>query len=294
MFSIEQIHTFRHVYACGSYIKAARLMGRDRSTIRGHIVAMEDMMNTTLFTVEGRHATPTAAAHRLISRAINLSKQAEDFELIALSVDENVSSSLTILYDAMLPAKIITAVDQQVLAQYPHTKLNWRQASRSSAYAALEQGECHFALMASENKPITQARVASIHLGSIAFGAFCRPGASLVSAESLNGLRLNEQLFISTTEQGDLCGTPIANESRYAGSLPVLIALMDDTRWASLSKELAKPYVDSGQLVEIKLNDLSPRYSQGVCAFYPLSKESSPYFQAYVEILRSVCDELMV
>lgn len=54
MFSYEHLNSFCATYDEQSYSKAARAIGKDRTTIREQVKALEDSYRTILFTIEGK------------------------------------------------------------------------------------------------------------------------------------------------------------------------------------------------------------------------------------------------
>ena len=62
MFSYEHLLAFCTTYEASSYSGAAKQLGKDRTTIRDQVKAVEDLYGVTLFEIVGKKATPTTDA----------------------------------------------------------------------------------------------------------------------------------------------------------------------------------------------------------------------------------------
>lgn len=129
MFSHEQLSSFCAVFDKGSFSAGARLLQKDRSTVREHISIMEDTIGVPLFVVEGRSAKPTETAYKLYPRAMVLVKQLKEFCLEAYSSFEHEISVLNVFYDAMIPSGLIASVEQGMGSAWPSIRINWLQRS---------------------------------------------------------------------------------------------------------------------------------------------------------------------
>ncbi len=276
MISIEQVHSFTQVYQHGSYSAAARAIGKERSTIREHVVTLEDTLGIELFQIQGRTATPTAAAEKLIARAINLSKQAEDFSLTAFSLFDEPLETLVIFYDALIPVGILTNAITKIRAQFTHISIDCIASSRSEAYKRIEKGDCHIAIMATENSPRTQARIASTYIGTIPIACYCSPCSPLADKKeiSMNDLRLEHQYRLQMTQDGDLASFHISNNIDKVGSLDLAIDLLQECGWIALTKSIANKWVKSQLLTQLEIADATRDYRQGVCLFYGLANHT--------------------
>jgi len=276
MISIEQIHSFTLVYEHGSYSAAARAAKKERSTIREHVVTLEDTIGVALFQIEGRQARPTDAAHKLISRATNLSKQAKDFELTALSLFDNPLDKLVLLHDVQIPAGLLSTTIKEIKHHYPKMSIDCSASSREDAYQAIENSQCHIAIMATENSPRTQAKVASKYIGNLPLSGYVHVGTYLAdnNTVSLNELRLTTQYELQNTNNGDLGCFKISNVIEKVSSIELAIDLLADGGWIALSDELAKPWVNSSYLVPLSLDDATRNYRQGVCLFFGLADDT--------------------
>lgn len=276
MISLEQIHSFTLVYEHGSYSAAARVAKKERSTIREHVVTLEDTIGVDLFHIEGRKAKPTNAAHKLIVRAKNLSKQARDFELTAFSLLDDPLDKLVLLHDAQIPSGLLSSAIKEVKRHYPNISVDCLASSRENAYQCIESGRCHIAIMATENSPITQARIASKYIGNLSLSGYVHTSFHLAknNTVSLDELRLVTQYELQNINEGDLGCFRVSNVIEKVSSVELAVELLADGGWIALSDELAKPWRESGHLTHLSLDDATRNYLQGVCLFFGLASNT--------------------
>ncbi|GAB3530700.1 LysR family transcriptional regulator [Photobacterium alginatilyticum] len=276
MISLEQVHSFTLVYQHGSYSAAARAANKERSTIREHVVTLEDTIGVDLFQIEGRKAKPTNAAHKLISRATNLSKQAKDFELTAFSLLDDPLGKLVLLHDEHVPVELLAKAIKAIKHRYPGMSINCAPSSRENAYRCIENGECHIAIMATENSPRTQARIASKYIGNLPLSGYVHTRSHLAENKSvsLDDLRLETQYELPNTSEGDLGFFRVSNIVEKVSSVELATELLADGGWIALSDSLATPWRKSGYLKPLKLDDATRGYQHGVCLFFGLASNT--------------------
>ncbi|WP_413113785.1 LysR family transcriptional regulator [Thaumasiovibrio sp. DFM-14] len=287
MISIEQIQAFTLVYQHGSYSAAGRAANKERSTIREHVMMLEDTIGVPLFSISGRKAAPTAAAHKLYQRAANATKQVEDFSLAAFSLLSRPLDDLTIYYDVMIPACWLAQLATKIKLHFPSLKVHLLVANRHEAYQAIESGECHLAIMATENSPRTKARLQSKYMGSMTVASYCHPDSALAMRHSvtMDELRMLPQLQLQTTLPGELASFELGNDIERVGTIDLAVECLKERGWMALTNTTAAPRVASGQLKKMCLSDTDRDYSQGVCVFYALSDELTDEIASTLEIL---------
>ncbi|GAA4879475.1 LysR family transcriptional regulator [Ferrimonas pelagia] len=296
MISIEQIHAFTLVFQHGSYSAAARATDKERSTIREHVMTLEDTIGVALFTIEGRKATPTPAAHKLYPRAANVTKQVQDFSLAAFSLLDRPLDALTLYYDAMIPPAWLAEATAAIKQHYPRLTVHLVMASRNDAYQAIESGACQLALMAAENSPRTKARLQSRYLGSMAMASYCHPESPLASrqAVTMDELRLLSQLQLQTTSPGELASMVLGNAVQRVATLELAIECLKQEGWILLTNATAAPKVAAGQLHKVAVSDAQRDYRQGLCLFFALGDELNDEIATALAILNRQADSLVI
>jgi DNA-binding transcriptional LysR family regulator len=76
----------------------------------------------------------------------------------------------------------------------------------------------------------------------------------------------------------------VEGQLAFNSVIPVLNAALDGHGLAYVPEDLTKPYLDSGELVEV-LADWSPTW-QGYHLYYPSRRQASPAFSAFVDAIR--------
>lgn len=273
MLSIDQIVSFTQVYQHGSYSEAARVIGKKRSTIREHVKTLEETIGVDLFVVEGRKVQPTLDADKLISRARNLSKQAEDFSLTAMSLYDKPLDKLCLCCDPLVPPSLVRDALKTIRAKYPHMLIDVSLSSANDAYNRMENGSCQIAILATQNIPLTAARIGSRYIGTLQIGGYCSPASELSSGEAItiDALRLVRQYQFDQTRAGDLGSLAFSNRIEKVSSLELAIELLADDGWMMLSKHMAKQWVDVNILTKLNVCDVARDHKQGVTLFYGLA-----------------------
>jgi len=295
MISIEQIHSFSLVYEQGSYSAAARVAKKDRSTIREHVVGLEDLIGVALFQIEGRQAKPTDAAHKLISRANSLSKQAKDFELTAFSLLDEPLDKLVLLHDDQIPYHFLSKAIREIKNQHPNLMIDCSPSSRELAYQRIESGECHIAIMATENTPRTQARIASKFIGNLSLSGYTHPESNLFKSDSVSfdDMRLETQFEFPNTNEGDLGYFRISNVVEKVSNLDMALERLKEEGWIALSDPIALSVSSKGALAPLNFNDATRNYVKGVCLFFGLANNTKEEITCAIDVLNQYAGEVL-
>ncbi len=276
MFSIEQIQSFTNVYEHGSYSAAARIAGKERSTVREHILALEDIIGVKLFDIEGRRATPTLAADKLIIRSRNLNKQAADFHQTAMRLYQAPLSQLIIWHDEQIPTQFLAESLIEIQKKHPHIEIECRKATRQQAYIAVEEEQCHIAIMAAEYDTQISPKIASKNIGSILMDLYAHPQSRLAQASqiSLEDLQLEPQYHLQHSMPHDLGVFRVGNMQHKVSSLELAVNLLAKNGWIMLPDVAARPWLAQGKLTKLNFDHLSRGHKREVCLYYCLAGES--------------------
>ncbi|GAA4893465.1 LysR family transcriptional regulator [Ferrimonas pelagia] len=293
MITLEQIHSFRQVYQMRSYSAAGRALGKERSTVREHIGALEDIVGRPLFTVVGKRVEPTSIADLLYPRALHLSKQARDFQRMAESLWDTQLTELTLLHDPAIPAEILVAIERQLIERCPTLTLCWRAETREVAYQHLVAGSAHIALMAAENKNMTVTEILAINLGALAFGAYICPEHPLAATSEItvNELRSLTQYLIWSGRGGGLGAFQLSDQCHFVGDCTTQMAMIHAGGWGILPRNTAHNWVAQGRLKELKPAELLQSYQERICLYYSLTGERYPEVATAIDVIKSVALE---
>ncbi|CAM4379655.1 LysR family transcriptional regulator [Vibrio agarivorans] len=296
MISLEQVQTFTHVYEQGSYSAAARAANKERSTIREHILALEDTLGVKLFAIEGRKAIPTKNAEKLIVRSKNLSKHAEDFSHAAMTLYQEPLSKIIIWHDNLIPSRWLSDIISSIQVALPHIEIECAISDRDSAYRAIEEQRCHVALMSAETKRTVTGKLKSYNLGSLTMNGYCHPDSDLAKKGTviLSDLELSPQYLLANSKEADLGYYEIGNQRHAVTSVRLAIELIKNDGWIILSDQEAEPWLSNGELVSVNYRHLTQTHMQAVSVYFGLISEEQREISKAIKIIeKTACHYLL-
>jgi DNA-binding transcriptional LysR family regulator len=285
MFTLEQITVFDTVCQLNSYSAAGRFLGKKRSTIREHIVALEDSLNCQLFYIEGKKVLPTTAAKLLQRRANNLVKHAKDLQEATLNLADTSLNELVICHDSLFPHAFILELQQTLRQQFPTLQLRFNTLSRQQAYRGLIEGNVHLALLASEELAATSSEHEFINLGSLRLRVYSAAKSEFASTEdvSIEDLRLNTQWVAEGMEDG-IARRAISNQCHFVDELSLLLAMVSHDGWAILPEASVGQAVETGKLKTLEVKELRNDLLQSICVFFPIAANTIQELEVAVNI----------
>lgn len=111
MYSFAQLEAFTAVVECKSLAKAARQLGKDRTTLRDLIEFLEDGLGYALFLRQGRSLQLTPEGEQLQRQAHLLMRQVKAFKAFAKEVPNSATQDITLAYDPFTPQNVVTGAD---------------------------------------------------------------------------------------------------------------------------------------------------------------------------------------
>ncbi|WP_413112093.1 LysR family transcriptional regulator [Thaumasiovibrio sp. DFM-14] len=296
MITLDQIHCFRSVYETRSYSESARKLQKGRSTIREHILALEDLAGYKLFQINGKKLEPTPNATRLYPRALHISKQSGDFAWLLSEVDFNLKQ-LTILYDPLLPKEMIKEIDVGISMSMPLLSVNWLSSEREKAYLKIRNRGAELAIMAGELKVTTveAAEIKHLSLGYLTLGAFAGKNHTLSEYKELsyNDLETHMQLLIENEGGQGIAAFKVSPLCRYISDMSVLTSLLQDSGWAILPRCSVEPQLNAGDLVELFPVELHHTYLQRLCLYHSLHAKHNPETMRVIEVIKAVSNRYL-
>lgn len=285
MFTLEQISAFIAVYQQGSYSAAARVLEKDRTTVREHVISLEDNLGLPLFTIVGRSARPTDLAHRLYPRAEILARQAQEFTLTALSAFDHALTTLNIYHDVLLPASMVIQIEQQAAEYFPQLQLNWLHRNRDETLNDLVSGDAHLAIMPNRGKILPEKQIGYRSLGMLPLSIYASKNHPLATQPevTIRDLQLNKQYISENHLRAGIDMMKISPHQHIISNNDVLIALLKHQGWAVLSRIFAEEYVESGDLIELTLTDVVNAHRHGLTLYYPTQLESDPTISQFID-----------
>ncbi|MGL6259255.1 LysR family transcriptional regulator [Vibrio sp. WXL210] len=295
MITFEQVNCFRAVYEQGSYSAGSRAIGKDRTTVREHVLALEDVLGEALFTIQGKSAHPTAFATHLYPRARHLVKQAMDFESVAFSTQHLALTQLTLCYDIQVPSQLLADVDRRISAVFPHLTMKWLQRDRQQASTMLEKGLAHFALLPTMRNLTPPERMGLVRMGSCGYGVYVHPNSPLTKEEQVSIQDLTEypQLVSSNVFVTGEKTMQISSECHEVNSVDLMVRLLANRGWAVINSLDAKIYEEQGLIQRINVAELVHDYRTSLALFYSFAHESNPTIKRCIQLIRESCRELL-
>ncbi|MBY5948451.1 LysR family transcriptional regulator [Photobacterium rosenbergii] len=295
MITFEQVNCFRAVYEEGSYSAAARAIDKDRTTVREHVLALEDVLGEALFSIQGKKAQPTHFASHLYPRARHLVKQAQDFESVAFSIQQVALTQLTLCYDIQVPSQLLADVDQRISEVFPHLTLRWLQRDREHASTLLEKGLAHFAMMPTLRDVSPPEKIGAFRMGSCGYGVYVHPTSSLNGSEqvSIQDLSEHPQLVSSNVFITGERTMQVSNQYHEVNSVDLTVRLLGNRGWAVINHLDAKIYEQQGLISRIKVSDLVHDYQTSLALLYSFAFESNPTIKKCMQLIRESCRELL-
>ncbi len=261
--SIDQINAFVSVYELQGYSAAARQLSKGRTTVRELIMTLEDQMDLALFDVQGRKVIATEPAVRLYFHAKSLQSQLMMFEDLTLTAHEKHEDKICICYDPLLPAELLVELSSLMYQKFPDVRLQWQIEDWQTAMNLVVENEAYVAFLPNKRRSFPDLKVEINFLGFQNIKMYTKSGGELDKLAEINhmDLRNNTQLLTHNAINSELTG-----HIRFAANYVALESYDDICRlltklgWAMIPESAAKPYLASGDIVEITpsfmLNDL--------------------------------------
>lgn len=289
MFSYEHLNAFCATYDEQSYSKAARVLGKDRTTIREQVKALEDSYRTILFTIEGKKAVPTNFARSVYKQSKLLVQNSERLHLRMMNAYQQDLTRLDFYHDTMMPNDLVVEIEQYVLKKHPELVLNWLHRNRDEILADVTKAHNKVAIMQHRMENMSEYPISAIKLGDADLAAYARIDSPLfkISEIRLEDLQLETQ-YISENQIKVMPGwLGVSPYFRTVSNNDMLLELVKMNGWALLPKSLAAEAVAANKLRRIEFKEmLSHSAKLGLSFFYPTSFESSNVYSGLVEVLQ--------
>lgn len=288
MFSYEHLNAFCSTVETQSYSAAARLLNKDRTTIREQIKAIEDSYAVALFSIQGKKAQPTDMALSIYKQAKLLVQNSERLSTCLLSAYKEEIDSLDIFHDVLIPNSLMVNVEQEMSLRHPQLKINWLHRIRDEALTQVSNGTRQLAIMQHLLLNQSEFPLGNIKLGDTELALFTRKGSPLLAIAdlALGDLQLSKQ-YISENHFNTIPEfLAVSHNLRLVSNNDVLIELLKQDGWAVLSTELAQPYVDNQELVRLSIKEVTSSLKVGLTFYYPLSFETSHLYRELLSVMQ--------
>ncbi|NGN97951.1 LysR family transcriptional regulator [Grimontia sp. S25] len=289
MFSYEHLAAFCATVEEGSYSKAARKLGKDRTTVREQIKALEDSYAIVLFDIQGKSAVVTEAGQAIYKQSQLLVRNSERLNTRLLKSYLEPITQLDIYHDVLVPAPLILHIEAFMDKHYPDVKLNWLHRNRDDALKAVSEGSHQLALMQYKLTSQSPYSLGYVNLGSDDLNVYCNPNHPLTGLAKvtigdlqLEKQYLSENLIVSAPELFS-----VSTNVRVVSNNDILLELVKNDGWTVIPQSLAEPLVKQKQLIKLPLDELASSLNVGISFFYPDAMENTPELQTLLSSIKA-------
>ncbi|CAG9000888.1 MAG: HTH-type transcriptional regulator YhaJ [Candidatus Celerinatantimonas neptuna] len=122
--TIEQWRIFQAVVSYGGYAQAAQKLNKSQSSLNHAVAKLQAQLGVQLLEVKGRKAQLTEAGQVMLRRSQLLTKQVEDLEQLAHSLEQGWEPSLVIAVDHLHPKAPVYQALKLFLPQSRGTRIS--------------------------------------------------------------------------------------------------------------------------------------------------------------------------
>lgn len=152
-FSLAQIEAFTSVAEQGNLTRAAKVLGKDRTTLSQLLEYLELDLGYSLFDRSTRPLTLTDEGVRLYRQARLFLLEAQAFNRSAENIPQQITQRLVIAYDNFMPRDTLVQLTSRLAER--HIQVDLLCQPREQSEAALERGEVDIGLYQAVNRAIS-------------------------------------------------------------------------------------------------------------------------------------------
>ncbi|MFI8418411.1 LysR family transcriptional regulator [Serratia sp. NPDC078593] len=153
-FSLAQIDAFASVCEAGNLTRAAKRLGKDRTTVNELIEYLELDLGYALFDRATRPLQLTPAGQRLYRQARLFLQEAEAFNQLAGQIPEQLRQRIVLCYDSFIPRAFLIALTTVLRQQ--GIQLDLCMMERAAAEVMLENGTADLGIYQAVNRSISE------------------------------------------------------------------------------------------------------------------------------------------
>jgi molybdate transport repressor ModE-like protein len=247
------------VHRTGSMAAAARELGLVPSAVTYRVRQLEDALDVLLFDRSSRQAKLTQAGKELLREGNRLLGELDAIANRVKRVATGWEPQLTLAVDSIISRRTIMELCEAFFAHKPPTRLKVREEALSGTLQALTSGQADLAIGVALEPDANNALQSKL-LGSIKFVYAVAPQHALASVSEpiTSDMMLAHRVVAvaDSVQRGD--GVTIGllggqDVFTVPGMLAKLDAQMRGLGAGFLPEYLARPYINSGRLVEKKV-----------------------------------------
>jgi DNA-binding transcriptional LysR family regulator len=289
MITLEQLSSFKATYETLGYSSAGRMLGKDRATVREHVISLEIAVGKTLFNVIGKKLAPTPVAVHLYPKAKHITKQSMDFEKAALSIFETDLTEIIIHHDTHVPNTYLSKLTNNISDAFPHIKIRLLHKTRQKSMLELEEGRAHFSIMSSLGDAFAKDSVGVSYLGSTYFYGYAHPSSPLLNIENLTLRDLSEEIQYVSENSNTNPETALKHSNVYhvVSNIDLIVIMMEEKGWSVLNMADAKRYEQAGWIKQLQVREVNEPFSIGIALFEAYEYEMNETVKSIKSVIRS-------
>ncbi|RXZ32428.1 LysR family transcriptional regulator [Oxalobacteraceae bacterium CAVE-383] len=260
--STDQLRTFIAAADEGSFSAAGRKLRRAQSVVSQTLAALEFQLGVTLFDRSRRYPRLTEEGIALLGEARTVIGSMDAFKAKARTIAEGLEPELSVAVDVMYPMASLTAAVGAFREAFPHTPLRLYVEALGAVVQPVMDGMCQLGIIGSmPDAPDALETEKLRDVPMIAVAAPAYPLAALRRVIRPRELKPHVQLVL--TDRSKLTeGKNFSVFSTQTWRLADLGAkhafLRAGFGWGIMPLAMVKPDLESGALVEIRLETFQP------------------------------------
>ncbi len=289
----ETIELIGTVHRTGSMAAAARELGVVPSALTYRIRQVEDALDVLLFDRSSRQAKLTTAGQELLREGNRLLLELDAVANRVKRVASGWEPQLTLAVDSVISRTTVMELCEAFFALNPPTRLRLREEALSGTLEALTSGQADLAIGVAMESPLGKSLQSGL-LGSIRFIYVVAPHHPLAAApEPVTDAMLMPHRAVAVADSlqrgsgmtiGLLGGQDIFT---VPGMKEKLDAQLRGIGGGFLPEYLARPHVNTGRLVEKKMQRASRLVPMSYAWRRPENHSEGPALKWWLEQLNS-------
>jgi len=289
-YTLDQIISFSLVADHGSFAKAARASGKDRTTISEHVSNLEVALNTELFIRGGNKLIITKHGEKLLRWASALRRQAQGLQSFADSLSLPEQHHFRIAIDMHLPNQFILDADLAARKLHPFSTIDWIYRSRKQAFEELNNKTLDAAIILKNDRLhrfVPANGLTACYLGEVKGKLYTAIDSPLQDISPINFRDLADStryLLQSTFESGLGERASFSGRQVVLNGMDLIVKFVEKDGWAYLP---SISLLDNNPKVKVlDANFLNVHWSIG----HTLMSRSDISGDAYQALLESIKD----
>ena len=260
----DALEMLQHIAETGSFAAAARLQGLVPSALTYRVRQIEDALDVLLFDRSSRNARLTPAGDELLREGTRLLQDIDAMAHRVKRIATGWEPQFTLSVDSIISKATVMELCEAFFVQFkdgpPPTRVKIRDEALSGTLAALTSGQADIALGVA-NEPSANIAIMNKPIGDFHFVFAVAPNHPLANMpEPLSDATLQQYRAVAVADSiqrgAGLTFGLLGGQDVF--TVPTMDAKLDaqlrGLGAGFLPESMAKPYIDTGRLVQKKVN----------------------------------------